>query len=64
MAPVVVDADSESSAIDDPLALSELDRLSFVIQQIDDDCALMPFGALVLTAAKQIVENVEFRGTL
>jgi hypothetical protein len=48
---------------EEDVALSELDRLSAVVSLIDFECAIVPRGALYLTAAKSIATNENYQGT-
>lgn len=42
--------------------LTELDRLSFVVQQIEHDCQIVPKGALKMTPLNELRKNEAFRG--
>eukprot|EP00828_Plagiopyla_frontata_P049446 TRINITY_DN9866_c0_g1_i1.p1 TRINITY_DN9866_c0_g1~~TRINITY_DN9866_c0_g1_i1.p1 ORF type:complete len:204 (-),score=31.73 TRINITY_DN9866_c0_g1_i1:105-716(-) len=42
--------------------LTELDRLSFVVNQIETDCQLIPIGGLQMTPTKEFQYNQSFRG--
>jgi len=42
--------------------LTELDRLSFVVNQIENDCHLIPKGSLKKTPLNEIRRNEAFRG--
>jgi hypothetical protein len=53
--------DDEAPADDE--GLPELERLAFVVQQIDNECSVVPRGAMQLTAAKEVVPTKDFAGT-
>ncbi|KAJ7523726.1 hypothetical protein O6H91_18G060500 [Diphasiastrum complanatum] len=42
--------------------IGELDRLSALIRAVDHDCGVVPFGALILDAKKQLLKNSLFPG--
>lgn len=42
--------------------LSELDRLSYVVNQIDSDCHIVPRGSVKKTPLREIRRNEAFRG--
>ena len=42
--------------------ITELDRLSHVVHQIDSDCQIVPRGAIKKTPLKEIRKNEAFRG--
>ena len=44
------------------VTLSELDRLSAVVTAVDFECAVVPRGALYLTAAKSVAPNPDYQG--
>lgn len=41
---------------------SELERLSFVVNTIENQCALVPVGALKLTPTHEILVNTCYKG--
>lgn len=45
-----------------PRGLTELDRLSYVVNQIDNDCHLVPRGSIKKTPMNEIRRNEAFRG--
>lgn len=67
-APVDDDPDADDSPKEekpiDPSKrkLTELERLSWVVQQIDQDTALVPSGYAVLTPTRNMIENTFFKG--
>ena len=42
--------------------LTELDRLAYVVQQIDSDCQIVPRGAIKKTPLDEISKNEAFKG--
>ena len=42
--------------------LTELDRLSYVVHQIDNDCHIVPKGAIKKIPIKEIRRNEAFKG--
>ena len=42
--------------------ITELDRLAYVVHRIDHECAVVPRGAVQLTAAKEVVPAKNFTG--
>ena len=42
--------------------LTELDRLAFVVREIDRTCSVVPTGALKYTPLHQVIFNEAFRG--
>jgi hypothetical protein len=42
--------------------LTELDRLSYVVNQIDNDCHLVPRGSVKKTPLMEVRRNEAFRG--
>ena len=42
--------------------ITELDRLAYVVHRIDHECAVVPRGAVQLTAAKEVVPAKDFTG--
>ena len=45
-----------------PKDLTELDRLTFVIYAIENDCSIAPVGAFKMTPTHQVRRNEAFRG--
>lgn len=45
-----------------PKHLTELDRLSYVVHEIDRSCSVVPTGALKYTPLHQVIFNEAFRG--
>lgn len=45
-----------------PEKFTELDRLAFVIRAIENDCAVIPIGAVKLTPAHELRIDHSFRG--
>ena len=44
------------------MILSQLDRLTALMKQVDYECGVIPKGALVFDAKKNLVKNVYFPG--
>lgn len=44
--------------------LTELDRLAWTVSKIDDECQIVPQGAIVLTCNKIMDKNVNFKGMM
>lgn len=42
--------------------LSQLDRLTALMKQVDYECGVIPKGALIFDAKKNLVKNVYFPG--
>lgn len=59
-APKVIDA--EAGIVLPPKHLTELDRLSATVSEIDRACTCLPKGALKFTPLKEVVHNEAFRG--
>ena len=59
---VFVDKEIVSKAKIPGRGLSELDRLSYVVNQVDSDCQLVPRGALKMTPLRELRKNEAFRG--
>ena len=57
-APVVVDEDLVIPA----KKITELNRLSFVVHQIERSCAVVPKGSFKFTPLKQTIRNEAFKG--
>ena len=45
-----------------PKDLTELDRLTYVIYAIENDCTIAPIGAFKMTPTHQVRRNEAFRG--
>ena len=45
-----------------PSDLTELHRLAYAVHNIDHDCSVVPVGAYVLLAVREVVLNVYFQG--
>ena len=45
-----------------PKNVTELDRLSYVIHQIENDCQAVPKGAMKFTPLREVRRNEAFRG--
>jgi len=45
-----------------PKDLYELDRLTYIVYAIENDCALAPLGAFKMTPTHQVRRNEAFRG--
>lgn len=58
--PKVIDA--ANGIILPPKHLTELDRLSVVVHQIDKRCSAVPRGVMKYTASHQVCQNEAFRG--
>jgi len=56
------DDDAEAQVADKPKPLTELERLSQVVQEIDFDTAAVPAGAYCLNEAHLVVRSSNFRG--
>jgi hypothetical protein len=59
-APVVIDA--AAGIVLPPKHLTELDRLSVVVHEIDNSCSTVPKGSLKYTPLDTVVFNEAFRG--
>jgi radial spoke head protein 9 len=59
-APKVIDA--MSGIILPPKHVTELDRLAFVVNEIDRSCSAIPTGALKYTPLHQVIFNEAFKG--
>jgi len=59
--PAVV-IDSAAGIVLPPKHLTELDRLSVVVREIDNSCSTVPKGALKYTPLDTVVFNEAFRG--
>ena len=44
------------------LDLTELDRLAFMVNIIENDCHIIPQGAMRLTENHEVARNCSFRG--
>lgn len=42
--------------------ITELDRLSYVVHQVDDDCSIVPMGAVKKTPLNEVRKNEAFKG--
>ena len=58
--PTVIDA--EAGIILPPKHITELDRLSHAVAQIEQQCSAVPMGALKFTPLQQIQQNEAFSG--
>lgn len=56
------DSLSEPEVVEEKINLTELDRLSYVVQSIEIDCAVVPVGSLKLTPTHEIRYDNNFRG--
>ena len=60
------DAENKDSANDEPpkieYKLTELDRVSWTISSINDECCIVPKDSLILTSSKIMQENRNFSG--
>jgi len=45
-----------------PKPITELDRLSYVVNQIENDCQVVPRGAFKFTPLREVRRNEAFRG--
>lgn len=54
--------DSAAGIVLPPKHLTELDRLSVVVREIDNSCSTVPKGALKYTPLDTVVFNEAFRG--
>ena len=45
-----------------PKDLTELDRVNFVVNAIENDCQISPVGAFKMTSAHQVRRNEAFKG--
>lgn len=43
-------------------SVSELDRLSFVVREIENDCAVVPYSSYFTTPNDEIRLNTQFKG--
>eukprot|EP00455_Lapot_gusevi_P021473 TRINITY_DN2252_c0_g1_i10.p1 TRINITY_DN2252_c0_g1~~TRINITY_DN2252_c0_g1_i10.p1 ORF type:complete len:338 (+),score=78.01 TRINITY_DN2252_c0_g1_i10:52-1065(+) len=43
-------------------SIKEAERLAYTLQAIDEDCSVVPKGALLLTATKEVLSNPQFTG--
>lgn len=59
-APKIIDA--VHGIVLQPKHLTELDRLSFVVHEIDRSCSAIPSGALKYTPLHQVIFNEAFKG--
>ena len=57
-----IDAGLLSSVKLPPKGLTELDRLSYVVNQIDSDCQIVPRGAVKKTPLEEVRKNEAFKG--
>lgn len=57
-----IEADLFSKVQVPPRGLTELDRLSYVVHQIDHDCHVVPRGAVKKTPLKELRRNEAFKG--
>lgn len=47
-----------------PQGISELDRLSYVVHQVDCDCTIVPIGSVKKTPLNEVRKNEAFKGLL
>jgi radial spoke head protein 9 len=59
---VYIDADLLSKVKIPAKGLTELDRLAYVVQQIDSDCQIIPRGAVKKTPLEEVRKNEAFKG--
>lgn len=61
-APDTVIEDTSAEPAELSLPLTEMDRLSQVIQEIDFDTAVVPMGAYALNEARMVTPSMDFKG--
>lgn len=59
-APIVID--EEEGIVIPSKQVTELNRLSFVVSQIENNCSVVPKGSYKFTPLKEVVRNEAFRG--
>jgi len=59
-APVVIDEDE--GLVIPAKQVTELNRLSYVIAQIENNCSVIPKGSFKFTPLKEIIPNEAFKG--
>jgi len=59
---VYIDEDLRAKCKVPQSGITELDRLSYVVCQIDSDCQIIPRGALKKTPLQEVRRNEAFRG--
>ena len=45
-----------------PIDLKEIDRVHFLVRAIENDCHIIPQGAIKLTTAHEVARNESFKG--
>lgn len=45
-----------------PKNITELDRLAYVVRQIENDCQVVPKGAMKFTPLREVRRNEAFKG--
>jgi len=59
----LIDTESEDDEVKiPPKNLTELDRLSFVVMAIENDCQVVPVGSIKLTPLHEVRKNEAFKG--
>jgi len=54
--------DHTTNLVMPPKNVTELDRLSYVIHQIENDCQVVPKGAMKFTPLREVRRNEAFKG--
>jgi radial spoke head protein 9 len=57
-----VESDDELDIKVPPKNFTELDRLAYVVRSIENDCSVLPVGAVKLTPTHELRYNDSFRG--
>lgn len=55
-------SDEENELKVSPKKFTELDRLSYVVRTLEEECAVVPVGAFKLTATHELRYNDAFKG--
>ena len=60
--PLASSEEEDPNALIVPVNMKEIDRVHYLVRAIENDCHVIPQGAIKLTVAHEVARNVSFKG--
>jgi radial spoke head protein 9 len=60
--PLASSEEEDPNALIVPIDLKEIDRVHYIVRAIENDCHIVPQGAIKLTTAHEVARNEAFKG--
>ena len=60
--PLASSEEEDPNALIVPVNFKEIDRVHYIVRAIENDCHIIPQGAMKLTTAHEVARNEAFKG--